>query len=71
MFAVAFDLVVAKTAQHHPKGVTQAYFDIGATLSKYGFERIQGSLYTTQSEPRFDTFFIALPMNVDPSADYK
>jgi len=50
MFAVAFELVVAKTAQNHPKEVTQAYFDIGATLSKYGFERIQGSLYTTQSE---------------------
>jgi virulence-associated protein VapD len=25
MFAIAFDLVVAETAQHHPKGVAQAY----------------------------------------------
>ena len=25
MFAIAFDLVVADTAQHHPKGVSQAY----------------------------------------------
>jgi len=23
MFAIAFDLVVADTAQHHPKGVSQ------------------------------------------------
>jgi virulence-associated protein VapD len=27
MYAVAFDLVVADTEQHHPKGVTQAYTD--------------------------------------------
>jgi hypothetical protein len=27
MFAIAFDLVVADTAQHHPKGVSQAYAD--------------------------------------------
>jgi virulence-associated protein VapD len=32
MFAIAFDLVVADTAQKHPKGVSQAYADIGATL---------------------------------------
>lgn len=25
MYAVAFDLVVADTEKHHPKGVTQAY----------------------------------------------
>ncbi len=29
MYAVAFDLVVADTEKHHPKGVTQAYTDIG------------------------------------------
>lgn len=28
MFAIAFDLVVAETEQHHPKGVTRAYADI-------------------------------------------
>lgn len=50
MFAISFDLVVADTENHHPKGVTQAYYDIGATLKKYGFERIQGSLYTTSDE---------------------
>ena len=30
MYAVAFDLVVADTELHHPKGVSQAYADIRA-----------------------------------------
>jgi virulence-associated protein VapD len=50
MFAIAFDLVVADTAQHHPKGVSQAYADIGASLADFGFIRVQGSLYTTPSD---------------------
>jgi virulence-associated protein VapD len=33
MFAIAFDLVVADTAANHPRGVSQAYADIGAVLS--------------------------------------
>ena len=49
MFAIAFDLVVAGTAQHHPKGVAQAYADIGGTLANFGFNRVQGNLYTTPS----------------------
>jgi len=50
MYAVAFDLVVAETEKHHPKGVTQAYSEIGAVLANYGFNRIQGSLYVTENE---------------------
>jgi virulence-associated protein VapD len=50
MFAVAFDLVVADTIRHHPRSVAQAYSDIGASLAEFGFERVQGSLYTTPSE---------------------
>ena len=42
--------MVADTAQHHPKGVSQAYADIGNTLANYGFNRVQGSLYTNASE---------------------
>ena len=56
MFAIAFDLVVADTAQHHPKGVAQAYADIGATLSNFGFNRVQGSLYTNSSEDLANLF---------------
>jgi virulence-associated protein VapD len=56
MFAIAFDLVVADTAQHHPKGVAQAYADIGATLAGFGFNRVQGSLYTNGSEDLANLF---------------
>ncbi|MEM9103512.1 MAG: virulence factor [Pseudomonadota bacterium] len=56
MFAVAFDLIVAETEQHHPKGVTQAYTDIGSTLKTFGFERIQGSLYVTDTEDMANLF---------------
>lgn len=50
MYAIAFDLVVADTEQHHPKGVSQACAEIGAVLAKYGFRRVQGSLYVTDDE---------------------
>ena len=43
----ASDLVVADTPPHHPKGVSQAYADIGAVLAGFGFERVQGSLADT------------------------
>jgi virulence-associated protein VapD len=48
--------VVADTAQNHPKGVSQAYADIGATLATFGFDRVQGSLYTTPSEDLANLF---------------
>ncbi len=44
MYAVAFDLVVEETEKRHPKGVTQAYTEIGAVLGEHGFRRVQGSL---------------------------
>lgn len=50
MFAIAFDLVVAETAGQHPKGVAQAYADIGQCLARFGFTRVQGSLYVTDSD---------------------
>jgi len=50
MYAVAFDLVVADTERHHPKGVSQAYADIASILNEYGFRRVQGSLYVTDNE---------------------
>lgn len=56
MYAISFDLVVADTEQHHPKGVTQAYTDIGVVLRKFGFERVQGSLYTNNDENMANLF---------------
>lgn len=50
MFAIAFDLVVHETAAVHPKGVSQAYSDIGNTLAKFDFNRVQGSLYITPND---------------------
>ena len=58
MYAVAFDLVVADTEQHHPKGVSQAYADIGAVLNEYGFRRVQGSLYVTDNEDMANLFMV-------------
>jgi virulence-associated protein VapD len=56
MYAVAFDLVVADTERHHPRGVSQAYADIGAALNLRGFRRIQGSLYVTDDENMANLF---------------
>ena len=50
MFAIAFDLVVADTEEHHPKGISQAYADIRALLERYEFRNVQGSLYMTENE---------------------
>lgn len=50
MFAVAFDLVVEHTLNHHPRGVPQAYGDIRRVLSQHGFEWTQGSVYITRVE---------------------
>ena len=50
MYAVVFDLVVVQTEKHHPKGVTQAYTEIGTILGEQGFHRVQGSLYVTETE---------------------
>ena len=60
MFAIAFDLVVADTEQHHPKGVSQAYADIGALIAQYGFRRIQGSLYICEEEENIARLFMAI-----------
>ena len=56
MFAIAFDLVVAETRRQHPKSLSQAYADIGATLGEFGFDRVQGSLYVSGSEDLANLF---------------
>ena len=50
MFAIGFDLVVEQTRETHPKGVSQAYADIGVVLNRYGFSRVQGSVYVSQGD---------------------
>ena len=56
MYAIAFDLVVADTEKNHPKGVTQAYTEIGAVLGEHGFRRVQGSLYVNDNEDMANLF---------------
>jgi virulence-associated protein VapD len=50
MFAVAFDMTVAEIQRHHPRGISQAYTDIGRTLEPFGFERVQGGVYLTRNQ---------------------
>jgi virulence-associated protein VapD len=56
MYAISFDLVVEDTARHHPKGVSQAYTEIGSILDDHGFYRIQGSLYVTDEDDMASLF---------------
>ena len=59
MYAVAFDLVVADTERHHPKGVSQAYADINRGQGNQGeirdTSRILASRFPTikNRKPRF------------------
>ena len=56
MFAVAFDLALAATEQAHPRSVRQAYVDIEAALRRFGFRRIQGSVFVTEDEDMANLF---------------
>ncbi|HEU0043885.1 virulence factor [Sphingomonas sp.] len=60
MFAIGFDLLWQQTKATHPKGVSQAYADIGAVLNRYGFTRVQGSVYVSQGDSLVD---VTLAMN--------
>jgi len=60
MFAIGFDLLWNETKRTHPKGVSQAYTDIGAVLNRYGFSRVQGSVYVSQGDSLVD---VTLAMN--------
>ncbi len=66
MFAIAFDLVVAETARQHPKSVSQAYADIGARLGEFGFDRVQGSLYISESEDLANLFAAIMALKALP-----
>jgi virulence-associated protein VapD len=66
MFAIAFDLVVADTQRHHPKGVSQAYSDIEVILARFGFRRVQGSLYVTDDEDMAKLFTAIQALKAEP-----
>jgi len=50
MFAIAFDLALGATAANHPVGVRQAYRDVESTLGRYGFQRVQQSVFMVESD---------------------
>ena len=50
MFAVAFDLVVAEVEANYPRHFSRAYAEIESTLQRFGFHRIQGSVYVCDRE---------------------
>ncbi len=65
MFAIAFDLVVADTAANCPKGVSQAYADIGSTLAGFG-QRDQGSLYLIDQDNLANLFSAVMALKALP-----
>ena len=66
MYAVAFDLTVAETLAQHPKGIRQAYDDIGDVLGQHGFRRVQGSLYVTDNEDMAKLFVAIQTLKPSP-----
>jgi virulence-associated protein VapD len=66
MFAIAFDLVVADAAEHHPRGVTAAYTEIGSTLKRFSFDRIQGSVYVSENNDMANLFAALLALKALP-----
>lgn len=56
MFAIAIDMTVADAREYHPKGSRQAYHDIQLTLGKFGFERVQWSVYAAKDEDLSNLF---------------
>lgn len=62
MFAIAFDLIVADAEEHHPRGVAAAYAEIAATLKKFDFARVQGSVYVTEKNDMANLFAALLAL---------
>jgi virulence-associated protein VapD len=68
MYAIAFDLVVAETKKHHPKGdPSAAYREIYETLvSKHGFEWKQGSVYILADDDMAKLFAAIMDLKALP-----
>ncbi len=66
MFAVAFDLDTKTAKRIHPKGLTQAYTDIGNTLARFHFDWRQGSVYTCDNEDLGNLFDAMLALKALP-----
>ena len=49
-FAIALDMTVADMKRLHPKGSRRAYDNIAVTIGRFGFERVQWSVYAAGNE---------------------
>ena len=56
MFVIAFDLIIAEANEHHPRSSRQAYLDIETTLERFGFERVQWSVFAVPNEDLANLF---------------
>jgi CRISPR-associated endonuclease Cas2 len=56
MFAIAIDMTVADADAHHPRGQRKAYSDVARTLEKFGFRRVQWSVYAAETEDMASLF---------------
>ena len=50
MYALSFDMEVAKLKQHYGEPYNKAYDEIRVMMDELGFEWTQGSLYISKSE---------------------
>jgi virulence-associated protein VapD len=56
MFAIAIDMTLASLKEHHPRSSQQGYTDISVTLGRFGFRRIQWSVYAAPNEDLANLF---------------
>ena len=56
MFVIAYDLTVADAEEHHPRSYRQAYLDIESALNRFGFQRVQWSVFAAKDEDLANLF---------------
>ena len=56
MYAIAFDMEIAKLKEHYGEPYNPAYDEIRKTLDTLGFSWVQGSLYLARSDMNSLTF---------------
>ncbi len=50
MYALSFDMEIAKLKEHYGEPYNKAYDEIRVTMSELGFDWTQGSLYISKSD---------------------
>jgi len=63
---MAFDPIADETRRNHPNSILQAHLDVEATLSGFGYDRVQGSLFVTENEDMANLFQAILAHKARP-----